>query len=353
MSVLKHADGSIMKKRYWIWLIFPVLVNLFSMKAYAGDLNGAEQGIISAISSVYAYNGGYYKVKDGYISQVSAYLSQDGVDLSSEDAAGYLSQFYSNIGTGISAGYMECVGTYGNDASDAQVPAVPETTETVSETTEDTEKESVNDTNNNSNNNDDNNNGRNNVNDSGKNESETAGKRTMPSAGIEDKTIGSTTDGVVDYTVIEVDHEKMYVWDIDVLNVYEQAYKDSAVIGTLNKGEEVTVTGASTTGWAQIDYNGETGYVSAVYLRTDGFMSGQEQETVQSGLQEKENAAGQESAAAEELLIETLKDYSDAPPVSKKIKIEWIAASIAVIFFIVSTAIVLSHKKLSGKSKKR
>ena len=74
--------------------------------AMAGDINGAEQGILDALSNTYEYDGGYYKVTDGYIAQVSDYLCKDEVNLTSEEASGYLAQFYANIGTGIASGYM-------------------------------------------------------------------------------------------------------------------------------------------------------------------------------------------------------------------------------------------------------
>ena len=322
-----------MKKKD-LTLPFALLFTLiFPMTVCAGGLNGAEQGIISAISGTYAYDGAYYKVADGYISQVSSYLSQDGVDLTSEEASSYISQFYANIGTGVSSGYMVKVG----EAAKPQEPIQSETeTETQQEETseeteavvepETTEQQSVEETKENT---------------SKKDNSETEEEETSTQSAegeIVDNTIGSTQSGELEYTVTPM-KAIMYVWGIDELDVHKEAYKDSDIIGTLKSGEEVKITGAATTGWAQIDYNGEVGYCSAVYLRTDGFMGFLQEET-------EESVSIEESTQAEteETSTEQGKDYSNAGAFSKGIKIEIVAAVVVVILLIASVGIVLWHK---------
>ena len=62
-----------------------------------------------------------------------------------------------------------------------------------------------------------------------------------------------------------------YYVTADVLNVRGSDSSDGEVIGTLYKGEAVTVIGAVTkdgsdTGWYQIQYSGKDGYVSSAYL---------------------------------------------------------------------------------------
>ncbi len=324
-----------MKKKYLIPFFVLIFTFLFPVTAYAGDLNGAEQGIISAISATYEYNGAYYKVTDGYIAQVTAYLSQDGVDLSDEEASGYVSQFYANIATGISSGYMVKVGDAGGST-----PANPQETE-VQETTEETETETETQTEN-----------QKTEEKNSKKESEIENENVTESEEessqkieIVDNTIGSTQSGKIDYTVTSMD-AVMYVWDIDSLDVHTEAYKDSDIIGTLYRGDKVIVTGAATTGWAQIDYNGETGYVSATYLRTEGYMKnmGIEIET-----EESEELTTEENTTEESMTEESGKDYSNAAPFTKAVRIEVIAAVIVVLLLIVSVGIVLLHKNKSKK----
>lgn len=316
-----------MKKKYLALPFILLFILIFPITVCAGDLNGAEQGIISAISATYEYNGAYYKVTDGYISQVSAYLSQDGVDLSDDQASEYLSQFYANIGTGISSGYMTKVG----DATQPQNPAPQTPTETQpAETTEETvvepettEQPAVVSMENNP------------VEKDSSEDEEESTSIQATEGGIVDNTAGSTQSGVLEYTVAPME-ATMYVWEIDELDVHKEAYKDSEIIGTLKRGEEVKVTGAATTGWAQIDYNGEVGYCSATYLRTDGFIENLQEESV--SIEESTQPETEETST------EQGKDYSNASAFSKGIKIEMIAVAVVVILLIASVVIVLWHK---------
>ena len=339
-SHIYEKMGVIMKKKYLVPFFVLIFTFLFPVTAYAGGINGAEQGIISAISATYEYNGAYYKVTDGYISQVTAYLSQDGVDLSDDEASGYVSQFYANIATGISSGYMVKVGDAGGTT-----PTNPQETE-VQETTEETETETETQTE-----------AQETEEKTSKKDSEIENESVAESEEessqeieIVDNTIGSTQSGKIDYTVTPMD-AVMYVWDIDSLDVHTEAYKDSDIIGTLYRGDRVIVTGAATTGWAEIDYNGETGYVSAAYLRTEGYMKniGIEIETEESEEQITEENATEENTTEESVTEESGKDYSNAAPFTKAVKIEVIAAGVVVILLIVSVVIVLLHKNKSKK----
>lgn len=321
-----------MKRKGFIPVFALACILLFPITAYAGDINGAEQSIISAISAVYAYDGAYYKVTDGYIGQVTAYLSQDGVDMTSEQASGYLAQFYANIGTGISSGYMTKVG--GGDPAPAETttPTEEETetaaeAETTTEMTPETEIEII---------------------DPKEKLKELTGETLEESEtqeGIVDNTIGSTQSGKLEYTVAPMEGY-MYVWDADTLEVHSEAYKDSDIIGTLEKGERVKITGAATTGWAEIDYNGEKGYVSSVYLRTAAYMTSIGEEIIieEETTTEEETMTQTESAAQEETTQEETKDYSNASPYKKSLKLEIVAVVIVVLFVIASAIAVLYHK---------
>lgn len=262
-------------------------VILFPMIVLAGDINSAEQGVIDTISNQQEYNGAYYKVTDAYIAKVTEYLNQDNIDMTQTEADNYIAQFYANIAIGINAGYMEKTGDVekadgssgeGDDAAEEEDPA-----------------------------------------DNG------------------DQTMGSTEDGSLEYTVLPIDEEIMYVFGVDTLDVHTEAYKDSDILGTLTQGDAVTVTGAASTGWAQIKYNEDIGYVSSAYLRTQGYMDDQE-ETVQEEVQETEEAP---------------KDYSDAKPIAKSLNLKAIALVIVVVFTIAIGGIIIYHKSKSKKNKTR
>lgn len=332
-----------MKKKYLIPFFVLIFTFLFPVTAYAGGINEAEQGIISAISATYEYNGAYYKVTDAYIAQVTAYLSQDGVDLTSDQASEYLSQFYANIATGISSGYMVQVGEAGGSTpEETKTPDTSESTdetetETESPETEEKDSKEEKDKKNSSESADE---------DLQKSEQNTDVEETeSEKIEIVDNTIGSTQSGKIDYTVTKMD-AVMYVWDIDSLDVHAEAYKDSDVIGTLYPGDKVIVTGAATTGWAQIDYNGETGYVSATYLRTEGYMKNI---GVVVGTEESEELTTEENTTEESLTEEAGKDYSNAAPISKSVKIEVIAVGVVAVLLIICAVIVLLHKNKSKK----
>ncbi|MDE7132131.1 MAG: SH3 domain-containing protein [Lachnospiraceae bacterium] len=258
-------------------ILFPIIV-------LAGDINSAEQGVIDTISSPQEYNGAYYKVTDAYIAKVTEYLNQDNIDMTQTEADNYIAQFHANIAVGINAGYMEKTGNV-------------EKTDGSSEEDDSAEEEA----------------------DPGDNG---------------DQTIGSTAEGTLEYTVLPIEEETMYVSGVETLDVHAEAYKDSDVLGTLAEGEAVTVTGAASTGWAQIKYNEGVGYVSAAYLRTQGYVDSQE-ETVQ----EPEQAP---------------KDYSNAKPVAKSLNLKAIALVIVVVFTIAIGGIIIYHKnKSKSKTRKR
>lgn len=347
-----------MKKKY-LFLTMAMAAALFapSMTAMAGNINSAEQGILDALSCTYEYNGAYYRVSDGYYSQVSEYFCKDEVDLTDAEATSYLNQFYSNIGTGIASGYMVKVGDVkqpsadsGNQSSGQQGES--QTTEGESQTTagegQTTEETSSADQ-------------------SGSTDTAAAQQTTDQNDTAKvvkipddkngnqqtaDNTAGSTQSGKIDYTVAEME-AVMYVWDVEELEVHAEAYKDSEVIGTLHKGDEVQVTGAATTGWAQISFEDGTGYVSAAYLRTDGYV---EQQTAQE--EEKASAEDIDAAddAAEELTEEAEdtadeteqedgKDYSDAEAPAASFSMGWFAVIVMGVIVIAAVLVVLIHRR--------
>lgn len=67
-----------------------------------------------------------------------------------------------------------------------------------------------------------------------------------------------------DYTVEDIDDTTMYA--TMSLNVRKGPSTDFDRIGALNEGEAVTVTGRASTGWYQVSFKGQTGYVSNLYM---------------------------------------------------------------------------------------
>lgn len=330
------------------------------MTALAGDINSAEQGILDALANTYEYDGGYYKVSDGYIAQVSDYLCKDEINLSSEEASSYLAQFYANIGTGIASGYMVKVGDVekpGSSAGQTQETGAQEDSSGEGQNTENGSADAGNSA------------GAENgtaaessgvaaqtaVQTTGAAAQQTASAAGTAKEGngqIVDNTTGTTQSGKIDYTVVEVD-EVMYVWDTETLDVHAEAYIDSDVLGTLHQGDEVQVTGAATTGWAQIKFEDGVGYVSAAYLRTDGYVENKTQEA-EKELEEEQKEELKEEAVEEETedaLEETeeQKDYSDAEQPSKSVSMEWVAVIVVAVVVAAAAVVVLRHKRKSRR----
>ena len=105
--------------------------------AWAGDINGAESGVIAAASGTFTYKGKKYRAYSSYVNRLYNYLSKDGVNLSSAQASKAINYIYSNVKTGISSGYLYEVG--GDDDPDIDHYLDPDDLE--DETEEETETE--------------------------------------------------------------------------------------------------------------------------------------------------------------------------------------------------------------------
>lgn len=334
-----------MKKKIFTALAVMVLASLFRMPVLAGDINANEQRIINAISATYEFDGAYYKVTDAYISQVTTYLSNDGVDLSSSEVDDYLNQFYANIAVGISSGYMECIGKVQEESKPPKSDGGQDNEEDQNEDSEDSTE------------NNDENNTETTTEEQTASEEETGiiieGAIKVTDLGVEEKsgdnTRGSLISGVQEYTVAQMEPQDMYVWEIDELTVHTEAYKDSEIIGTLLNGDKVVVIGAATTGWAQIEYEDGIGYVSSAYLRTPGYMieNGHiEPETTEPDTIETVTET-EEITSEEESTVE--KDYSDAEPYQGGISLGTIAIIIVIVVAVAMAAIVLWHRNRNFK----
>ena len=121
-----------MKKRNLI--CFLVVTSLFfpAVNVYAGDLNGAEAGIISYVSgAVFEYEGVSYVAKPEYIQQLRTKLMEDGVDLTEKEANNAILQINANVKAGVTDGYLTPAGgTTEVTTAPTTAPAEPTTGET-------------------------------------------------------------------------------------------------------------------------------------------------------------------------------------------------------------------------------
>ncbi len=363
-----------------------VLPFLMPFTAYAGDINSAERSILSAISEQQEYQGAYYKVTDGYYAKVTEYLSRDDIDMSQWEANDYIAQFHANIGVGVSAGYMEKVGDVeGADPGTGDGTGANNGAGTGGGTGAgdkgsgpdaggDAGTENKNGTENGSAGADGAGTG---AGAAGGSAAAVLGTDPEGDGPVVDNTVGSTAEGAVEYVVLPMDEQTMYVQGTESLSVHEEAYKDSPVIGEVKEGEPVKVTGGASTGWAQIAFGEKTGYVSAAYLRTQGFMDRKEaekkaEEEAKRAEEEKaaeearkaeeakaaeearkaEEAKAAEEAAAAEAAAEQAKDYSNARPVEKSINLGMIALGTVVVIAAVLGGILFYHKKKSRSGKR-
>ena len=360
-----------------------VLPFLMPLTAYAGDINSAERSILSAISEQQEYQGAYYKVTDGYYAKVTEYLSRDDIDMSQWEANDYIAQFHANIGVGVSAGYMEKVGDVeGADPGTGDGTGANNGAGTGGGTGAG-DKGSGPDA----------------GGDAGADGAGTGAGAAGGSAAavlgtdpegdgpVVDNTVGSTAEGAVEYVVLPMDEQTMYVQGTESLSVHEEAYKDSPVIGEVKEGEPVKVTGGASTGWAQIAFGEKTGYVSAAYLRTQGFMDrkeaekkaeeeakrAEEEKAAEEARKAEEEKAAEEARKAEdekaaeearkaeeeaaaqaedEAEAEQAKDYSDAKPVENSINLGMIALAIVAVCIVGLGGVLFYHKKKSRSGKR-
>lgn len=337
--------------------------------AYAGSINGAEQGILNAISEKQEYEGAYYKVTDGYIAKVTEYLSEDGIDMGRQEANDYIAQFHANIGVGIESGYMEKVGDVANAGTGAGDGAGAGTEDSGDDSGEEGGTAAGSDAP-----------AGTGAGTGGGDASGTGaaaagiGKDPETDGPVVDNTAGSTAEGAVEYMVLPVDEETMYVQGIEELSVHEEAYRDSTIIGTLKEGEPVKITGGATTGWAQVAFGEKTGYVSAAYLRTQGYMDRKEAEkkaeeearkkaeeearqAEEAKKAEEEARKAEEAKKAEEEAAAAAeagqaKDYSDAKPVENSIDLGLAAVVIVAAVAAVLGGVLFFHNKKSRPGKR-
>lgn len=102
------------------------------------------------------------------------------------------------------------------------------------------------------------------------------------------------------------------------VNVRMGPSTDYDKIGGLNKGEQVQVTGIADTGWYQIQYNGETAYVSASYLMDEASYQAMiaEEEAAALAAQQAAEQAAQQQAQQQQQAQEQQQQQAQQPQVN-------------------------------------
>lgn len=96
-----------------LWTVVMLLILLspdLTDTVYAGEINSAEQRVISAVSATFTYEGKTYAIKSQYVAAGESKLAEDGIDLSDGEASSYIAQFQSSYAELIEGGYCEEVG---------------------------------------------------------------------------------------------------------------------------------------------------------------------------------------------------------------------------------------------------
>jgi hypothetical protein len=97
-----------MKKRTIILGIITLLASS-TMVAYAGTLNEYETTVISVARGQFVYNGVTYQAEEQYVEELSAYLMQDGIELTVEQRDYAIESIYANVEQGVLEGYLQPV----------------------------------------------------------------------------------------------------------------------------------------------------------------------------------------------------------------------------------------------------
>lgn len=126
-----------------LFLLTALLCLTTTTPAYAGDINGNEQSIVSVIHGQFEQEGVVYRVRQEYINSAMDYLQQDDVDLTSDDAQMVISEIYSSVQTGVESGYLEEVGRKAPATESPSPSNEPSSSETVSSESTLTESEAI------------------------------------------------------------------------------------------------------------------------------------------------------------------------------------------------------------------
>lgn len=110
-----------MWKKQWagLGLLFGLLL-VFVMPVYAGNINAAEQSIVSYYNGTVSYDGKTYQFTEAAKQQAYNKLMADDVDLTDAQAASAIRQANANLKQGIEQGYLVEVG--GQSSGETETP---------------------------------------------------------------------------------------------------------------------------------------------------------------------------------------------------------------------------------------
>lgn len=95
-----------MKKSIKLIILIAILSLTFSYCTFAGSINGNEQRVISVASGTFDYNGKKYVASSAYVALLTAKLSEDGVDMTAQQADAAIQQIYANVASAVQQGYL-------------------------------------------------------------------------------------------------------------------------------------------------------------------------------------------------------------------------------------------------------
>lgn len=98
-------------------LIAAVMISVLFIPScvFAGNINSHEADLIAQASGTFEYEGKTYVVNDAALRELRSYLSDDGVDLTADQAASAAAKMYGNVEAGVRDGYLDPVGGESRD----------------------------------------------------------------------------------------------------------------------------------------------------------------------------------------------------------------------------------------------
>ena len=98
-------------------LIAAVMISVLFIPScvFAGNINSHEADLIAQASGTFEYEGKTYVVNDAALRELRSYLSDDGVDLTADQAASAAAKMYGTVEAGVRDGYLVPVGGESRD----------------------------------------------------------------------------------------------------------------------------------------------------------------------------------------------------------------------------------------------
>lgn len=98
---------------------------MLPIKAFAGDINGPESMLLGIAGGVYEKDGYYWQLKGEYAEKGARYCARDDVDITEDEAAAAVADFYASVGDPT---YFNNLGYVPGGPHDPNVTPTPEPT---------------------------------------------------------------------------------------------------------------------------------------------------------------------------------------------------------------------------------